>query len=293
MLMKHLLEAAAYLKEAMEGVRPTVGLITGTGLGEIGELIGLSRRIPYSHIPHFPIPTTESHRGNLLLGEIEGVRVLAMEGRLHAYEGYSPAEVTFPVRLMSLMGIRTLLISSAAGGLNPQFERGDLVAVTDHINLTGLSALRGPNLQAFGPRFPDMSRVYDRGLVKLAERKALQEKIALKKGVYIGIIGPNLETPAETRFYRMAGADVIGMSTVLEATAAVHCGMRILAIVTVTNVNLPDCMKETSLQEVIEAAGLAAPKLALLWREIIKDPAIASEAEEGSGSPSPHGSNPS
>jgi purine-nucleoside phosphorylase len=292
MLMKNLLEAATYLKETIDSPYPSVGLITGTGLGDIGALMGLSRRIPYSHIPHFPIPTTESHRGNLLLGEIEGVRVLAMEGRLHAYEGYSPAEVTFPVRLMSLIGIRTLLISSAAGGLNPQLERGDLVAITDHINLTGLSALRGPNLQAFGPRFPDMSRVYDRGLVKLAERKAIQEKIALKKGIYIGILGPNLETPAETRFYRMAGADVIGMSTVLEATVAVHCGMRILAIVAVTNVNLPDCMTETSLEDVIEAAGLAAPKLAVLWREILKDPEMINMAAEGMGPPSHQGSNP-
>ncbi len=268
-MLKRLQEAAAYLNEKLKAPAPLIGMITGTGLGEITELMGLEHRIPYAHIPHFPIPTTESHKGNLLIGEIRGKVVLAMEGRLHAYEGYSPEEVTFPVRLMSLLGVKYLFVSSAAGGLNPQFDRGDLVAITDQINLTGLSALRGPNLDAFGHRFPDMTRIYDRELLKAAERLAVKQGIALKRGVYIGVIGPNLETPAETRFYRSAGADVIGMSTVLETTVAVHCRMKVLAIVAVTNVNLPDCMQETNLDMVIEAANLAAPRLAFLWKEIV------------------------
>jgi len=268
-MLKRLQEATGYLKRRIKGPAPLIGMITGTGLGEITELMGLDQRIPYAHIPHFPIPTTESHKGNLLIGEVRGKSVMAMEGRLHAYEGYSPEEVTFPVRLMSVLGVKYLFVSSAAGGLNPQFDRGDLVAITDQINLTGLSALRGPNLEAFGPRFPDMTRVFDRELLKSAERIAVKQGIALKRGVYIGVIGPNLETPAETRFYRSAGADVIGMSTVLETTVAVHCGMKVLAVIAVTNVNLPDCMEETSLEMVIEAANLAAPRLAFLWKEIV------------------------
>ncbi|RJR18027.1 MAG: purine-nucleoside phosphorylase [Desulfobacteraceae bacterium] len=270
-MLKRLQDAAAYLNEKINGLRPQIGIITGTGLGDITALMGLMHRIPYSHIPHFPIPTTESHRGNLLFGETRGKRIVAMEGRLHAYEGYSPDEVTFPVRLMSLLGVKHLFISSAAGGLNPNYEAGNFMAITDHINFTGLSALCGPNLELFGPRFPDMSRAYDRDLIRTAEKIACQQGIHLHKGVYIGVLGPNLETPAETRFYRNSGADAIGMSTVLEATVGVHCGMRILAIVVITNVNLPDCMGETSLEMVIDAAKNAAPALALLWNNIIAE----------------------
>ncbi len=268
-MMQQLKEAAAYLRGEIGDLQPMIGLITGTGLGDVAELMGLRLCIPYSRIPHFSPPTTEGHRGNLLAGVVEGIGMLAMEGRLHPYEGYPPEKVTFPVRLMALCGVRYLFISSAAGGINPDFQKGDLVALTDHINMTGLSALRGPNLDAFGPRFPDMSEVYDKGLLAALEKRALDNKIGLKRGIYVGVLGPSLETPAETRFYRMAGGDVIGMSTVLEATVAVHCGMKVLAVVVVTNVNLPDCMGKTSLETVIQTAAQKAPSLAALWKQMV------------------------
>ncbi|MFH1125321.1 MAG: purine-nucleoside phosphorylase, partial [Pseudomonadota bacterium] len=174
-----------------------------------------------------------------------------------------------PIRVMAKLGVEVLLISSAAGGLNPQFENGDLMIVSDHINLTGQNPLTGPNLDPFGPRFPDMSEVYERTLIRLAREKALEAGIPLRQGVYVGILGPSLETPAETRFLRMIGADAVGMSTVLEVIAGVHCGFRIITIVAITNVNLPDCMKKTSVEEIIGTAEAAGAKLALLWEKIV------------------------
>jgi len=253
------------------GKTPGVGLITGTGLGDVTERMDVDLRIPYPEIPHFPQSTAEGHRGTLAYGRLAGKGVIAMEGRFHAYEGYSPQEVTFPIRVMSELGVKILLISSAAGGLNPRFEPGDVMVVTDHINLTGTNPLVGPNLDGFGPRFPDMSEVYDPKLIALARKKALESAIHLREGVYVGILGPSLETPAETRFLRMAGADAVGMSTVPEVIASVHCGLRILAIVAITNVNLPDCMKKTSIDAVIANARKAVPKLALLWEKIVGD----------------------
>ncbi|RLB32820.1 MAG: purine-nucleoside phosphorylase [Deltaproteobacteria bacterium] len=247
---------------------PVIGLITGTGLGDITHKIDVEKRIPYSDIPHFPRPTAEGHRGTLVFGKLAGRKAVAMEGRFHVYEGYAPEQVGFPVRVMSKLGIETLFISSAAGGLNPQFEAGDIMIVTDHINLTGKNPLIGPNLEEFGPRFPDMSEVYDRSLVSLAREKALESGIHLREGVYVGILGPSLETPAETRFLRMIGADAVGMSTVPEVIVGVHCGLKIVVIVAITNVNLPDCMKKTSIEEVIRNAEKAGPKLATLWEKI-------------------------
>jgi len=203
-------------------------------------------------------------------GDLSGTPLLAMEGRFHLYEGYTPQTVSFPVRVMARLGATHLFISSAAGGLNPLFRPGDLMLVTDHINLTGRNPLIGPNLDAMGPRFPDMSRVYDPELIDLAGAQALSQGIRLEQGVYVGITGPSMETPAETRFLRMIGADAVGMSTVTEAIVGAHCGLRILAIVAITNVNLPDCMEETSLEEVLENAGKAGPALADLWERIVK-----------------------
>lgn len=248
---------------------PRVGIITGTGLGELTSAMTTDLRLPYEEIPHFPKSTTAGHRGILAFGRIGTVSVMAMEGRFHLYEGYTAEEVTFPVRVMSRLGAKILIISSAAGGLNPLFEPGDLMMVTDHINLTGRNPLLGPNLDDFGPRFPDMSGVYDRNLMRLAKEKALDLHIPLKQGVYVGILGPSLETPAETRFLRNTGADAVGMSTVLEVIVGVHCGMRILVIVAITNVNLPDCMKKTSIEEVISTAAQAGRKLAPLLEKII------------------------
>ena len=248
---------------------PEIGMITGTGLGNLTENIAVDFRVPFEKIPHFPTSTVEGHQGNLVGGTINGKYVLALEGRFHLYEGYSPKEVTFPVRVMAMLGAEVLLMSSAAGGLNPQCEGGDLMVVTDHINLKSVNPLVGQNLDDLGPRFPDMSRVYDPHLVRLAREMALEEKILLRQGVYVGVLGPSLETPAETRFLRMIGADAVGMSTVSQAIVGIHSGMKILAIVVITNMNLPDCMEETSLDDVISTAEKAGPSLSGLWERII------------------------
>jgi len=248
---------------------PRIGLITGTGLGDLTKNVEVHLRIPYQEIPHFPVSTIMGHKGTLVIGRLGKQTVLAMEGRFHLYEGYSPEEVTFPVRVMARLGTEFLMISSAAGGLNPLFEPADIMVVADHINLTGRNPLLGPNLDSFGPRFPDMSQVYDPVLIGLATRKALELGILLRKGVSVGILGPSLETPAETRFLRMAGADAVGMSTVLEVIAAVHCGLRVLAIVAITNVNIPDQMKKISIEEVIATAGKAGAKLGPLLEKVI------------------------
>ena len=248
---------------------PEIGMITGTGLGTLTEKISVDFRVPFEEIPNFPTSTVEGHPGNLVGGRIAGKYVLALEGRFHLYEGYSPREVTFPVRVMAMLGAKFLFMSSAAGGLNPQFEAGDLMVVTDHINLKGVNPLVGENLDDFGPRFPDMTRVYDTHLVRLARKMALEQKITLRQGVYVGVLGPSLETPAETRFLKMIGADAVGMSTVSQAIVGVHSGMKILCIVVITNMNLPDCMSETSLDEVIATAAKAGPPLSNLWERII------------------------
>jgi len=248
---------------------PRVGIITGTGLGVLTERIEVELRLPYSDIPHFPRSTIEGHSGTLLFGSLADQSIMAMEGRFHIYEGYTPEQVTFPIRVMARLGVRTLFISSAAGGLNPLFREGDLMLVTDHINLTGRNPLIGPNLDSFGPRFPDMSEVYDQNLRKLAGSVALEAGIPLKEGVYVGIVGPSLETPAETRFLRLIGADAVGMSTVLEVIAGVHCGMSIMVIVAVTNVNLPDCMKKSLIEDIIKVANRAGRSLAVLWEKIL------------------------
>jgi len=249
---------------------PKIGMITGTGLGSLTEKIITDLRISYKDIPNFPRSTIEGHKGTLVVGKLADKSVIAMEGRFHIYEGYSPGEITFPVRVMAKLGIKYLLISSAVGGLNHQFETGDLVILTDHINLTGTNPLIGPNLDTFGPRFPDMTQAYDPDLITLAKEKALESGILIKQGVYVGLVGPSFETPAETRFLRMIGADVVGMSTVLKTIVGVHCGLSILAIGVITNMNLPDRMEKTSLEEVIETAQGAGSTLALLWEKVIE-----------------------
>jgi purine-nucleoside phosphorylase len=267
-LMDRIRETSRFLLSRTR-TRPKVGMIFGTGLGELTDRMQSTLRIPYAEIPYFPRSTTQGHRGNLVFGRLGRRPVVALDGRFHIYEGYTPEDVTFPVRVMARMGVRTLLISSAAGGLNPLFRPGELMVVADHINLTGMNPLIGPNLDLLGPRFPDMCRAYDRDLIALARRKALDLKIALKEGVYVGILGPSIETPAETRFLRTAGADAVGMSTVLEVIAGVHCGMRIMAVVAITNVNLPDCMGAVSIEEVIARAKRAGASLARLWEAIL------------------------
>jgi purine-nucleoside phosphorylase len=273
--MEDINAAAEFLKDVLPEP-PRIGMITGTGLGDVTGSISPELRIPFRDIPNFPKTTTRGHRGRLVYGTLGGVPSLALEGRFHLYEGYTPRQISLPVRVMARMGVTRLFISSAAGGLNPLFRPGDLMLVTDHINLTGANPLTGPNLDAIGPRFPDMTRAYDPGLLGTAAGEALSGGTDLKQGVYVGIPGPSMETPAETRFLRMTGADAVGMSTVIEVIAAVHCGLRVCAIVVITNVNLPDCMKETSIEEVVSRAEEAGPGLSRLWGRIAK--AVADEA---------------
>jgi purine-nucleoside phosphorylase len=250
---------------------PEIGMITGTGLESLTKKIEVNFRIPYRDIPHFPISTVKGHKGTLVLGTLAGRTVLAMEGRFHLYEGYTPFEITFPIRVMSNLGIKYLFISSAAGSLNPGFKPGSLMIIIDHINLTGMNPLIGPNMEEYRVRFPDMSRAYDPELIDLAKRKASDRNIYLNQGVYVGITGPSLETPAETRFLRMIGADAVGMSTIFEVIVGVQCGLRVMAIVAITNLNLPDNMKKTSIEEVIMAANAAGPTLSSLWESILQD----------------------
>lgn len=261
-------EAADFLRERIKK-KPLIGMITGTGLGSLTEKMDVDLRLPYKEIPNFPISTIKGHKGTLVFGRLASKSVIAMEGRFHIYEGYSPKDITFPIRVMSKIGINYLFISSATGGLNQQFEPDDLMIVTDHINLTGNNPLLGPNLDQFGPRFPDMSEVYDQDLITLAREKALETGISLRQGVYVGVLGPSLETPAETRFLRMIGADAVGMSTVSEVIVGVHCGLKIMVIVAITNVHRPEAMEKISIEEVIASAEKAGPKLALLWEKII------------------------
>ena len=267
-MLNQIQAATDFIAERLDTL-PEIGLITGTGLGNLTQRMRPDIMIPYGEIPHFPVSTAEGHNGTLVSGKLAGRSLIAMEGRFHLYEGYTPNEITFPIRVMSNLGVKYLLISSAAGGLNPSFKAGDLMLVTDHINMTGANPLIGPNLEGFGPRFPDMSCVYDAELGAMALKKAEERDSYLQKGVYVGVSGPSLETPSETRFYRMIGADAIGMSTVNEVITAVHCGLKIIAIVVITNVNLPGSMKKISIEEIISAAGSASHLLSLLWEDIV------------------------
>lgn len=265
----HVQEAAEFLaRELGSGAR--IGLILGTGLGKLAEEIDVTTSVPYDQIPHFPVSTVESHVGKLIAGTLGGVPVLAMQGRFHLYEGYDARTITFPVRVMKEIGIDTLLISNAAGGMNPLFRRGDLMLLTDHINLQGVNPLTGPNADEWGPRFPDMSEVYDANLRQQAEDLALTQAIRLQQGVYVAVEGPNLETRAEYRFLRMIGADAVGMSTVPEVIVARHMNMRCLAISVITDECFPDALEPVSIEDVLAAAGEAEPKLTTLMRGLVE-----------------------
>lgn len=261
-------EAVNYIQERSHFV-PTAGIILGTGLGRIADEIEVDYKFSYDDIPHFPKSTVQSHHGNLLLGKLAGVPVAAMQGRLHYYEGYGLHQTTFPVRIMKMLGARYLAILSAAGGLNPLFRAGDIMMITDHINLIGDNPLRGVFDDRLGDRFPDMSRPYDGILIRHAERAGMELKIPLRLGVYAGVSGPSLETRAETRMLRILGADAVGMSTVPEVIVGCQVGFRILAMAAITNVNLPDAMNTVSVEEVIRNAEIAGPKMAEILRFIL------------------------
>jgi purine-nucleoside phosphorylase len=252
------------------GFRPELGIILGTGLGKLAQDVKTETVIPYEEIPNFPVPTVESHRGRLILGTLNGRAVVVMQGRFHYYEGYDPAQVTLPVRVMKALGVTTLCVSNAAGGVNPQFRAGDIAVVTDHINLTGLNPLRGPNDDSLGPRFPDMFEAYAPSLVDLAEATALRLGIALRRGVYAWVTGPNLETAAEYRYIRAIGADMVGMSTVPEVIVARHCGLRVLGFSVITDMGLPDALHAVDLPEVLRFAAQAEPNLTRLVAAVVE-----------------------
>jgi purine-nucleoside phosphorylase len=263
-------EAVEYIRKHYQG-RPKVGIILGTGLGRLVKEIDEEKVIPYNFIPHFPISTVESHFGKLIFGKIGEQEVVAMQGRFHYYEGYSMQEITFPVRVMKMLGIETLFISNAAGGMNKSYQNGDLMVLDDHINLQTHNPLIGPNLSSFGPRFPDMSEPYDQKLIAKALEIAAEKDFRIHKGVYVAVTGPNLETRAEYRFLHLIGADVVGMSTVPEVIVARHMGLRTFAISVITDVCDPDNLKPVTLEEVIAVANEAEPRLTYLLARLIKE----------------------
>jgi len=276
------------IKQATEFIRgktefvPRIGIILGTGLGTLAEGIKVEAKISYKEIPFFPISTVESHAGRLIFGELfpqsgilgTGKKVVAMQGRFHYYEGYSMKQVTFPVRVMKALGAKVLLVSNACGGLNPLFEAGDIMAITDHINLLGSNPLFGPNDDSLGPRFPDMCACYDPELIALAENVALNLGIRLQKGVYVAVAGPNLETAAEYRFLRTIGADVVGMSTVPEVIVARHQDMKVLGFSLITDMGLPDALKPTNLTEILKTAAEAEPLLKRIMTRVIEEMSV-------------------
>ncbi|MCS7221596.1 MAG: purine-nucleoside phosphorylase [Anaerolineae bacterium] len=262
-------QAAAEAIRSRTRHRPTIGLVLGSGLSSLADYVQNADVIPYAEVPHFPVSTVEGHAGCLIVGQMAGPTVMVMQGRVHYYEGYSLQEVTFPIRVMRLLGIDLLVLTNAAGGVNPSFRAGDLMLITDHINLigmAGLNPLRGPNNPAWGPRFLDMSNAYDRHLRLLTLEVARELDIPLHQGIYAGLSGPTFETPAEVRFLRLIGADAVGMSTVAETIVARHCGMRVLGISVISNAALaePDIPGATSHEEVLEAGKAVAPRLARL-----------------------------
>jgi len=265
------------INQAVEFIRsktkfnPQIGIILGTGLGSLAEGIKVETKISYKKIPHSPVSTVESHAGFLIFGELSGKKIVAMQGRFHYYEGYDLKQVTFPVRVMKALDINTLVVSNACGGLNPIYKAGDIMVISDHINLLGSNPLFGPNDESLGPRFPDMCRCYDPDLIILAENVALNLGIKLQKGVYVAVAGPNLETAAEYRFLRFIGADVVGMSTVPEVIVARHQGMRVLGFSLVTDMGLPDALKPTNMVEILATAAKSEPLLKKIMTRVIEE----------------------
>jgi purine-nucleoside phosphorylase len=263
-------ERAAHVVRAHFSGHPDAAIILGTGLGRLASEIENPVVIPYEDIPGFPVSTVESHAGRLLCGTLGARTVVAMQGRFHRYEGYSLQQVTFPVRVLRALGVKTLFVSNACGGLNPHWSAGDLMLITDHVNLLGDSPLIGPNDDRLGPRFPDMSVPYDPALGALARRVAADAGVTLREGVYVAVSGPNLETRAEYRFLRAIGADVVGMSTVPETIVAVHAGMRVLGLSILTDMCDPDALEQATVEKIIAVANGAEPALTTVVRGVLE-----------------------
>jgi len=268
--LKRRVGAAVRYVRSQTALRPDYAIILGTGIGGLAGEVKRATRIPFDKIPNFPVSTVLGHSGELVLGTLAGKRVVAMNGRVHYYEGYSMQEVTFPTRVMKFLGAHTLIVSNAVGGMNPFYRRGDIVIIADHINLMGDNPLMGPNDDTIGTRFPDMSEPYTRKLVDLAERVAIDLKIKIHKGVFVGVAGPNLETGAEYRFLRGIGADTVGMSTVPEVIVARHMQMNVLGLSVVTDMCLPDALEPGDHRVILKAAQSAEPKLTRIVKEVLR-----------------------
>lgn len=267
--VKKVKETADFIGQRIK-IRPATGLLTGTGLGESVSDMNVAHVFDYTELPNFPVSTVQSHKGKLIFGDIAGHQAIVMQGRFHVYEGYSPLEVTFPIRVMKELGVQNLIVTNAAGGLNLSFSPGDIMLIRDHINLTGENPLVGRNEESWGLRFPDMADVYDKGLAAMAINAALINELDMFQGIYVGLKGPSLETPAETRFLRVIGADAVGFSTIQEVIAAVHCGMKVLGLSTITNVNDPDHQEKATVEEIIDVAVKAAPKVGIIIRHVLE-----------------------
>lgn len=263
-------QTAAYLK-ALVSYRPETGIILGTGLGHLADHITDKIEIPYENIPHFPVSTVEGHSGKLIFGKLGGKEVLAMQGRFHYYEGYDMKQVTFPVRVFKAMGIKTLFVSNAAGGMNPDFKVGDIMIITDHINLFPEHPLRGKNHEELGTRFPDMSEAYSARLIAKADEIAARNGIKVQHGVYVGTQGPTFETPAEYRYFRRIGGDAVGMSTVPEVIVACHGGMEVFAISVITDLGVEGIVEKCSHEEVQKAANAAQPLMTRIMQELVTE----------------------
>jgi purine-nucleoside phosphorylase len=262
-------QTISYISQKIKNT-PDVGIILGTGLAGLAKEIEVETILNYEEIPNFPVSTVEGHHGKLIFGTLGGKRVMAMQGRFHYYEGYTMQQVTFPVRIMKFMGIKTLFVSNACGGINPAFEIGDLMVINDHINLLP-NPLIGKHYDEFGPRFPDMSRTYDLKLIHKAEKIAMTNGIKIQKGCYVGVTGPTLETPKEYEYFRAIGGDAVGMSTVPEVIVARQMGMSCFAISIVTDLGVPGKIKEVKLEEILKVAEKSEPKMTLIMKELIPE----------------------
>jgi purine-nucleoside phosphorylase len=267
-LRERIKEAGKFIQSKTR-IKPRIGIILGTGLGNLTKEIEVESKLSYQNIPYFAVSTTPGHEGSLILGRLVGKMIIAMQGRFHFYEGYSLEEITFPLRVMKYMGVNVIIESNAAGGMNPNFKAGDLMVITDHINLIGNNPLIGPNDDKLGPRFVDMCEPYDKELIELYEKVAMRERIRIHRGVYVGVSGPNLETPAEYRFLRLIGADAVGMSTVPEVIVAKHSGLKVLGISCITDECFPDKLEPVNLAKLIKVANLAEPKMTRLIKGIL------------------------
>jgi purine-nucleoside phosphorylase len=268
-MLENIQQTTSYIKNRIGDFEPEVGIILGTGLGGLVTEIEIEKQLMYSNIPDFPISTLEFHSGKLIFGTLAGKKVIAMQGRLHYYEGYTMQQITFPVRVMKLLGIKTLFVSNASGSLNPAFKKGDLMVIEDHINLQPYNPLIGRNEEELGPRFPDMSQPYRRDLVESALNIASENNITCHKGVYVAVTGPNLETKAEYKYLRVIGGDAVGMSTVPEVIVAKHMGLPVFAISVLTDEGFPEILEPVSVEEILAVAHEAEPKMTLILKNLI------------------------